>query len=1075
MITPGDRDGSVSVTTTRGPAPPRAGLSPPDARAKMTAPTREGDMARDGFSWLHLTDLHYGLRGQKALWPNVRGAFMDDLARLHDRCGPWDAVLFTGDLVQMGRSEEFRDLQKQMLGPLWAHLETLGSGDAKLLAVPGNHDLYRPDTGDNPAAEWLIEDFDRVATRFWDKPAGSYRRVVDEAFAAYTKWWKDCPQRPTNLVEGALPGDFALTIERGDRRIGVMGLNAAFLQLAGGDYHGKLTWSHRQVHALCPDGVDRWRAAHDVCLLLTHHGPDWLTDDAQAEGKTEIAPPGRFALHLFGHMHSTDITYERRGGSTKATRRLQGISLFGMERYGDPPTLHRAHGYSAGRVRFDGPAPTLRIWPRLATSKTGGWRLIPDQEHAVLEDDEGTAPEALAPMPRRASPKPSPMVSKPPPATKPAGPRSNLPGRRPFFGRVKALEKLAGWLHPTDRSWGVLLDGPGGMGKTALALEAAHRAPVEHFPLKLWITAKTRRLAADGERKINESRPEDLQAIFAELAELLGREDLRRRPTAEVPAALRKALAERRALLVLDNLETLRTPERRELLRWLDALPADCRAIVTSRRRDQDLAGHAYRVDKLEKEAARALLSDLSARSEDMPSLTTADQDRLYAETGGNPLLLHWTAAQLGRLRGRARTVDEAVERLRNAHHDAEGTARNDPLHYVFGDLVESFTADELVVLAALSHFTGPAPLAWIVPLTTLSPTAAQTALDDLRDRALLVEDDAAGTWALPPLAARYLKRVRPGAVAETGERLAARAYALVVENGYRQYDSYPALEAAWPQVEAAMPLVLVGDNRRAQAMCNALAFFMDHSGRWRARTTWWRLAEARAEAAGDALNAGWQAYRTGFAHSRLGEAEAALACGLRAEVHWLSAEAGEQAQAVARHLQGVAHRAAGDHEEALEALEWALASYRKRAQESGPVAIALTDIAVAHHAMGQLEKAEAFERQALRIKEAREDRVGQATSLANLAECSADRARWADAEALARQALPHAEATHERDGIAHACTQLARALAGQGRGAEGIGHARRAVEIYSALSSPELPRAEAVLAACTAPPDTLD
>ncbi len=31
------------------------------------------------FNWLHLTDLHMGIKDQHTLWPNVEEAFFDDL------------------------------------------------------------------------------------------------------------------------------------------------------------------------------------------------------------------------------------------------------------------------------------------------------------------------------------------------------------------------------------------------------------------------------------------------------------------------------------------------------------------------------------------------------------------------------------------------------------------------------------------------------------------------------------------------------------------------------------------------------------------------------------------------------------------------------------------------------------------------------------------------------------------------------------------------------------------------------------------------------------------------------------
>jgi hypothetical protein len=79
-------------------------------------------MPTDSFSWLHLTDFHYGLKGQDCLWPTLREPFLDSLAALHERCGRWDAVLFTGDLVQSGETAQFEKMQAEVLDPLWEKL-----------------------------------------------------------------------------------------------------------------------------------------------------------------------------------------------------------------------------------------------------------------------------------------------------------------------------------------------------------------------------------------------------------------------------------------------------------------------------------------------------------------------------------------------------------------------------------------------------------------------------------------------------------------------------------------------------------------------------------------------------------------------------------------------------------------------------------------------------------------------------------------------------------------------------------------------------------------------------------------
>jgi hypothetical protein len=202
-------------------------------------------------------------------------------------------------------------------------------------------------------------------------------------------------------------------------------------------------------------------------------------------------------------------------------------------------------------------------------------------------------------------------------------------------------------------------------------------------------------------------------------------------------------------LLVLDNLETFSKEERRRIYDLLEILPSGCRAIVTSRRRDET-AARTLRLNKLNVDAALQLLAELSEHTPAISKLTDRELQQLYAESGGNPLLLTWTATQLGLSQGRCRTVDEAVQRLHEAHRLQKINEDNDPLAFIYGDLLDTFTDDETAVLAALAFFAEPAHLDWLLPLANLSETATLTALDDLCNRALLFEDEANGTWFLP-------------------------------------------------------------------------------------------------------------------------------------------------------------------------------------------------------------------------------------------------------------------------------------------------------------------------------------
>ena len=61
----------------------------------------------ESIGWLHLTDLHRGMSSQSCLWPNIEQQFFSDLESIHAKCGPWDIIFWSGDLVQKGALSEF--------------------------------------------------------------------------------------------------------------------------------------------------------------------------------------------------------------------------------------------------------------------------------------------------------------------------------------------------------------------------------------------------------------------------------------------------------------------------------------------------------------------------------------------------------------------------------------------------------------------------------------------------------------------------------------------------------------------------------------------------------------------------------------------------------------------------------------------------------------------------------------------------------------------------------------------------------------------------------------------------------
>lgn len=340
------------------------------------------------FGWLHLTDLHLGMGQQPGLLPTVQDKFFDDLKTLYEKSNPWDLVIFTGDLTFKGSAEEFKKVD-EFLEQLWDCLRRLGANPS-LVAVPGNHDLTRPDPKEgNPWVKLLKNNWsndDEIQKKFWTDPRSEYRKVIATAFENYAQWWKNT-QFKLPAQTGELPGDFSAVLKKDGASLGIVGLNTAFLQLTDDPYKGKLSVDPIQFNKACEgDGPD-WVKRHNASLLLTHQPPDWLTQDAQVNLESDIA--SYFVAHLFGHMHEARYQAQSKGGAPEL-RDFQATSLFGLEYFQDSKQTQRRHGYVAGKIEMEADAGRLTFWPRYANRETGQWNFVVDSKGIYIEGEHTT-------------------------------------------------------------------------------------------------------------------------------------------------------------------------------------------------------------------------------------------------------------------------------------------------------------------------------------------------------------------------------------------------------------------------------------------------------------------------------------------------------------------------------------------------------------------------------------------------------------------------------------------------------------------------------------------------------------
>jgi len=368
--------------------------------------------------WLHISDLHLGQRGGEVWW-QVREEFRVSLERMLKELGPPHLVLLTGDLAFSGALEQY-ELVDRFLEALRGWIAAAGGDPPLVVAVPGNHDLQRPEA--ERAREYLfLEMYDEL-----DNPvvSGERKRLWEESdassiaplFEGYSAWLTRSliPRlegRGHELHRSFFPGDLSIIVEpEPGFRLGLVGLNAAWAQYHKGDFERKLQLPATQFQAALQHSADGplsfFRRCHRA-LLLMHQPPMWLTERAEAEFYGSVYTPDRFAACLYGHLHEGRCETVNLFGATRCY--FQARSLFGLEHYG---TLNeeRSFGYAFGSISSDG---EVRIWP-LWRFQRGAmhWAFVRDERYEMI-DASGAArlrsPDAPSSDPRA---EPEPIVAR---------------------------------------------------------------------------------------------------------------------------------------------------------------------------------------------------------------------------------------------------------------------------------------------------------------------------------------------------------------------------------------------------------------------------------------------------------------------------------------------------------------------------------------------------------------------------------------------------------------------------------------------------------------------------------------
>lgn len=250
---------------------------------------------------------------------------------------------------------------------------------------------------------------------------------------------------------------------------------------------------------------------------------------------------------------------------------------------------------------------------------------------------------------------------------------ANVPSRfHGYIPRRDLEDHLQEELLKTDIHRVISLTGPGGIGKTAIAITAIHSiAECEDSPYDviLWISARDIDLLDSGPQPVLQRAitQQDISRAAVELLEPHDSSSEGFEPDVFFQTCLAKGAytegAASPTLFVLDNFETVQSPA--DVFRWIDAhtRPPN-KVLITTRFRDF-VGDYSIRIEGMTDEQASKLVNQHAARLNITELLDSGYKKELIREATGHPYVMKILLGQVAK-EGRAVKPERIVESADN-------------------------------------------------------------------------------------------------------------------------------------------------------------------------------------------------------------------------------------------------------------------------------------------------------------------------------------------------------------------------------------------------------------------------
>lgn len=315
------------------------------------------------FSWLHLSDIHFGHGAASDKWDQklVLCKLQEDIeSSIKNGFQKPDVVFMTGDIANTGdvnpdsTSKILGSSEYEAAGNWLSTLSTaIGIDNQSIYMVPGNHDIQRDVAIKNRNLNRLLdnlrehrESIDEVL----DNP--EERQTLKSRMNNFIQFSRNYAPNclSDTLCEDLLYWQHTLKTSLGFC-VRVIGLNTAILSTGDSDKKKLFLGSEQLGKLISPDSTEQT----GLVIALSHHPFNWLNDERNVCSWVQ----SNCHIHLHGHLHENNSTCFQTGGGSEIINACAGSV------HADNGDFVK-YGYTRASIIADSSEKKikLRIWAR---------------------------------------------------------------------------------------------------------------------------------------------------------------------------------------------------------------------------------------------------------------------------------------------------------------------------------------------------------------------------------------------------------------------------------------------------------------------------------------------------------------------------------------------------------------------------------------------------------------------------------------------------------------------------------------------------------------------------------------